>query len=90
MTMDRASPSRARAADRRVDACAHDRRAITPATSRAWKSAARAVLSARCGNTKMRDLMPPAMPIARSMSEREREKMASKPTRGKPEHKHDA
>lgn len=89
MTAARTSLWRARA-DRRVDPCTHDRRVTMPATSRARQGAARAVLSARCGNTKMRDLMPPAKPIAWSMSEREREKMASKPRRGKPEHKHDA
>lgn len=89
MTAARANLSRARA-DRRVDACARDRRATMPAKSRARQSAAGAALSAGRGNTKMRDLMPPAKPMARSMSEKEREKMASTPRCGKPEHKHDA
>lgn len=89
MTVARASLSRARV-DRRVDACAHDGRATLSATSRARQRAASAALSARRGNTKMQDLMPPAKPMARSMSEKEREKMASTPRRGNPEHKHDA
>ncbi|WP_346779492.1 DUF3008 family protein [Burkholderia sp. Ac-20345] len=52
--------------------------------------AAGAALSARHGQSNTKDLKPPAKSMARSMSEKEREKMASTPTRGKPEHKYDA
>nr|WP_241019561.1 DUF3008 family protein [Burkholderia sp. Ac-20345] len=47
-------------------------------------------MSARHGQSNTKDLKPPAKSMARSMSEKEREKMASTPTRGKPEHKYDA
>ncbi|VWC38551.1 DUF3008 family protein [Burkholderia lata] len=61
-----------------------------PAKSQAQQRAAGAALSAKRGKTKMKDLKPPAKSMARSMSEKELEKMASTPRRGKPEHKHDA
>ncbi|MBN3750405.1 DUF3008 family protein [Burkholderia sp. Se-20373] len=61
-----------------------------PAKFQARQRAAGAALSTRRGHTKMRDLVPPAKPMAKSMSEQAREKMASTPRRGKPEHKHDA
>ncbi|CAB3756642.1 DUF3008 domain-containing protein [Burkholderia puraquae] len=61
-----------------------------PAKSQAQQRAAGAALSAKRGKTKIKDLKPPAKSMARSMSEKELEKMASTPRRGKPEHKHDA
>ncbi|UTV60027.1 DUF3008 family protein [Burkholderia arboris] len=61
-----------------------------PATSRARQRAAGAALPARLGDTKMKDLGPSAKSMARSMSEKSLEKMASTPVRGKPKHKHDA
>ncbi|MBN3837316.1 DUF3008 family protein [Burkholderia sp. Ac-20344] len=61
-----------------------------PAKSQAQQRAAGAALSARRGKTKMKDLKPPAKSMARSMSEKELEEMASTPRRGKPEHRHDA
>ncbi|WP_175970552.1 DUF3008 family protein [Burkholderia sp. BCC0322] len=61
-----------------------------PAKSQAQQRAAGAALSAKRGKTKMKDLKPPAKSMARSMSEKELEKMASTPRRGKPEHKRDA
>ncbi|WP_081083974.1 DUF3008 family protein [Burkholderia cepacia] len=57
-----------------------------PAKSQAQQRAAGAALSAKRGETKMKDLKPPA----KSMSEKELEKMAATPVRGKPKHKHDA
>jgi len=61
-----------------------------PAKSQAQQRAAGAALSAKRGKTKMKDLKSPAKSMARSMNEKELEKMASTPRRGKPEHKHDA
>ncbi|WP_175952190.1 DUF3008 family protein [Burkholderia sp. BCC0405] len=61
-----------------------------PAKSQAQQRAAGAALSAKRGKTKMKDLEPPAKSMARSMSEKELEKMASTPRRGKPEHQRDA
>ncbi|MPV68497.1 DUF3008 family protein [Burkholderia sp. BE17] len=60
------------------------------AKSQAQQRAAGAALSAKRGDTKMKDLKPPAKSMARSMSEKELENMASTPVRGKPRHKHDA
>ncbi|WP_325095003.1 DUF3008 family protein [Burkholderia contaminans] len=91
MMAARKSASRARA-DRRVDACAHDRRATMPAKAKApaRRRTAGAALPAGRGKTKMQDLMPPAKSTARSMSASKRVKTVSTPKRGKPEHKHDA
>ncbi|WP_325082421.1 DUF3008 family protein [Burkholderia contaminans] len=89
MMAARKSASRARA-DRRVDACAHDRRATMPAKAPARRRTAGAALPAGRGKTKMQDLMPPAKSTARSMSASKRVKTVSTPKRGKPEHKHDA
>ncbi|VWB35824.1 hypothetical protein BLA6993_01573 [Burkholderia lata] len=61
-----------------------------PAKSQAQQRAAGAALSAKRGKTDMKDLKPPAQSMARSMSEKALEKMASTLRRGKPEHKHDA
>nr|WP_301273512.1 DUF3008 family protein [Burkholderia multivorans] len=47
-------------------------------------------MSAKRGRTKMQDLKPPSKSMAKSMSEKELEKMASTPTHGKPRHKHDS
>ncbi|VWC61278.1 DUF3008 family protein [Burkholderia lata] len=60
------------------------------ARSQARQHAAGAVLSATRGKSNIQDLEPPAKSVARSMSEKALEKMASTPTRGKPEYKHDA
>ncbi|WP_319000612.1 DUF3008 family protein [Burkholderia contaminans] len=89
MMAARKSASRARA-DRRVDACAHDRRATMPAKAPARRRTAGAALPAGRGKTKMQDLMPPAKSTVRSMSASKRVKTVSTPKRGKPEHKHDA
>ncbi|EJO59601.1 PF11450 family protein [Burkholderia multivorans CF2] len=61
-----------------------------PAKSQAQQRAAGAALSAKRGRTKMQDLKPPSKSMAKSMSEKELEKMASTPTHGKPRHKHDS
>ncbi|WP_175854736.1 DUF3008 family protein [Burkholderia cepacia] len=61
-----------------------------PAKSQAQQRAAGAALSAKRGETKMKDLKPPAKSMAESMSEKALEKMASTPVHGKPKHKHDA
>ncbi|RAQ06523.1 DUF3008 domain-containing protein [Burkholderia reimsis] len=61
-----------------------------PAKSQAQQRAAGAALSAKRGETKMKDLKPPAKSMAESMSEKALEKMAATPVRGKPKHKHDA
>ncbi|MCA8276638.1 DUF3008 family protein [Burkholderia sp. AU30280] len=61
-----------------------------PAKSQARQRAAGAALSAKRGKTKMKDLKPPAKSMARSMREKELEKMASTPRHGKPEHQRDA
>lgn len=61
-----------------------------PAKSQAQQRAAGAALSAKRGETKMKDLKPPAKSMAESMSEKALEKLASTPVRGKPKHKHDA
>lgn len=82
-------PERARA-DHRVDVRANDRRATMPARSQARQRAAGAVLSERRGKSNIQDLEPPPKSVARAMSEQALEKMASTPTRGKPEYKHDA
>ena len=60
-----------------------------PAKSQAQQRAAGAALSAKRGETKMKDLKPPSKSMAKSMSEKA-EKMASTPAHGKPKHKHDA
>ncbi|WP_175046486.1 DUF3008 family protein [Burkholderia lata] len=60
------------------------------ARSKARQRAAGAALSARRGQSNIQDLAPPAKSVARSMSEKALEKMASTPPRGKPEYKHDA
>ncbi|RQZ16597.1 DUF3008 family protein [Burkholderia sp. Bp9031] len=61
-----------------------------PAKSQAQQRAAGAALSAKRGETKMKDLKSPSKSMAKSMTEKELEKMASTPTHGKPKHKHDA
>ncbi|PFH20798.1 DUF3008 family protein [Burkholderia sp. JKS000303] len=61
-----------------------------PAKSRAQQRAAGAALSARRGDTRMKDLKPPSKSMARSMSEKALETMASTPTHGKPKHKRDS
>ncbi|MGS0895388.1 DUF3008 family protein [Burkholderia stagnalis] len=61
-----------------------------PAKSQAQQRAAGAALSAKRGRTKMKDLREPSKSMARSMSEKELEKMASTSTRDKPHHKHDS
>ncbi|KWF22770.1 DUF3008 family protein [Burkholderia pseudomultivorans] len=61
-----------------------------PAKSQAQQRAAGAALSAKRGRTSMSDLKPPSKSMAKSMSEKELEKMASTPTHGKARHKHDS
>ncbi|WP_423383040.1 DUF3008 family protein [Burkholderia sp. LMG 32019] len=61
-----------------------------PAKSRARQRAAGAALSAECGKTNIKDFEPPAKSVARSMSEKAPEQIASAPRRGKPEYEHDA
>ncbi|WP_369679351.1 DUF3008 family protein [Burkholderia contaminans] len=91
MMAARARPSRAHArADRRVDACVHDRRATMRAKSQARRRTACAAPSAGRGRTNVQDLVPQAKSAAGSMSTRKRVKTASTPKRGKPEHKYDA
>ncbi len=60
-----------------------------PAKSKAQQKAAGAALSAKRGDTPKSDLKGASKSMM-SMSEKELEKMASTPTRGKPKHKHDA
>ncbi|RQS12327.1 DUF3008 family protein [Burkholderia sp. Bp9002] len=61
-----------------------------PAKSQAQQRAAGAALSAKRGTTKAKDLKSPSKSMYESMSEKELEKMAGTPTRGKPKHKRDA
>ncbi|WDD90953.1 DUF3008 family protein [Burkholderia sp. FERM BP-3421] len=57
-----------------------------PAKSQAQQRAAGAALSAKRGRIKVKDLKPPSQAMYTSMSERERETMASTPRHGKPKH----
>ncbi|WP_175013282.1 DUF3008 family protein [Burkholderia lata] len=61
-----------------------------PARSQVRQRAAGAAPSATRGKSNTEDLRPPAKSPARSMSEKEFEKMAFMPRHGKPEQKHDA
>ncbi len=58
-----------------------------PAISRAQQKAAGAALSAKRGETKKSELKGASKSMYESMDEKELEKMASTPRKGKPEHK---
>ena len=57
-----------------------------PAKSKAQQKAAGAALSAKRGETSKSKLKGPSKQMAKSMSEKELEKMASTKRKGKPEH----
>jgi hypothetical protein len=57
-----------------------------PAKSKAQQKAAGAALSAKRGETQKRDLQGASKSMAKSMSEKELEEMASTSRKGKPEH----
>ena len=59
-----------------------------PAKSKAQQMAAGAALSAKRGERKASSLKGASKSMAKSMSEKELEKMASTPVHGKPKHKH--
>ncbi|NYT82087.1 DUF3008 family protein [Alcaligenaceae bacterium] len=58
-----------------------------PAKSQAQQKAAGAALSAKRGDTKVKDLKGPSKSMYKSMSEKELDDMASTKRKGKPEHK---
>ncbi|WP_442594250.1 DUF3008 family protein [Parapusillimonas sp. JC17] len=58
-----------------------------PAKSQAQQKAAGAALSAKRGDTKVKDLKGPSKSMYKSMSEKELDEMASTKRKGKPEHK---
>jgi len=58
-----------------------------PAKSKAQQKAAGAALSAKRGDTKVRELKGAAKSMYKSMSERELEEFASTKHQGMPEHK---
>lgn len=57
-----------------------------PAKSKSQQKAAGAALSAKRGDTPKSKLKGPSKQMAKSMSEKELEKMASTKRKGKPEH----
>jgi hypothetical protein len=57
-----------------------------PAKSKSQQKAAGAALSAKRGDTPKSKLKGPSKQMAKSMSEKELEKMASGKRKGKPEH----
>jgi len=57
-----------------------------PAKSKAQQKAAGAALSAKRGDTPKSKLKGPSKQMAKSMSEKELEKMASTKRKGKPDH----
>lgn len=57
-----------------------------PARSKAQQKAAGAALSAKRGDTRMRDLKGPSKSMANSMSESELRELAQTPRKGKPQH----
>ncbi|AOJ07881.1 hypothetical protein WS62_26625 [Burkholderia sp. ABCPW 14] len=58
-----------------------------PAKSQAQQHAAGAALSAKRGRIKVSELKRPSKSMYESMSEKELEKLAGTPTKGKPRHK---
>mgnify|MGYP003662734890 CR=1 FL=1 len=58
-----------------------------PAKSKAQQKAAGAALSAKRGDTKVKDLQGASKDMYKSMSEKELDDMASTKRKGKPEHK---
>lgn len=61
-----------------------------PAKSQAQQKAAGAALSAKRGDTKVKDLKGASKSMYKSMSEKELDDMASTKRKGKPEHKSDS
>jgi len=61
-----------------------------PAKSKAQQSAAGAALAAKRGEKSTGELKAASKSMAKSMSEKELEKMASTKRKGKPEHKSDS
>ena len=61
-----------------------------PAKSRAQQKAAGAALSAKRGDTKVKDLKGASKSMYESMSEKELDELASTKRKGKPEHVGDA
>jgi len=59
---------------------------LMPAKSKAQQKAAGAALSAKRGDTKVRELKGASKSMYKSMSEKELDKMASTKRKGKPEH----
>ena len=57
-----------------------------PSTSKAQQKAAGAALSAKRGDTKVKDLQGASKSMYKSMDEKELDKMASTKRKGKPEH----
>ncbi|MBB5216247.1 DUF3008 family protein [Parapusillimonas granuli] len=61
-----------------------------PAKSQAQQKAAGAALSAKRGDTKVKDLKGASRSMYESMSEKELDELASTKRKGKPEHKSDS
>ena len=61
-----------------------------PAKSKAQQKAAGAALSAKRGDTKVKDLKGASKSMYKSMSEKELDEFASTKRKGKPEHAADA
>lgn len=61
-----------------------------PAKSKAQQKAAGAALSAKRGDTKVKELKGASKSMYQSMSEKELDEMASTKRKGKPEHKSDS
>jgi hypothetical protein len=61
-----------------------------PAKSKAQQKAAGAALSAKRGDTKVKELKGASKSMYESMSEKELDEMASTKRKGKPEHKSDS
>ncbi|WMT89388.1 DUF3008 family protein [Pelagibacterium sp. H642] len=61
-----------------------------PAKSKAQQKAAGAALSAKRGDTKVKELKGASKSMYKSMSEKELDEMASTKRKGKPEHKSDS
>lgn len=61
-----------------------------PAKSKAQQKAAGAALSAKRGDTKVKELKGASKSMYKSMSEKELDEMASTKREGKPEHKSDS
>ncbi|GGF78547.1 hypothetical protein GCM10007301_43160 [Azorhizobium oxalatiphilum] len=57
-----------------------------PAKSKAQQKAAGAALSAKRGDTRVKDLKGASKQMYASMSERELDELASTPQKGKPDH----